>query len=259
MAYCRKSIGFKELGLLSGLMSSLISPALADGLKDSDASATPTLRGVWFSGIDWVKDARYIFDGASIALNGDLSRDGFALRAYGSRTDFNRDPGDGRTWQGDVMLGYIFSRAHLYGDVYVGVDHQDVRLSPDDPTERVRGGATGLKVAAGVGTNREVPHYFNLSGSYSTAFDTYWARARLGLTHNKLVLGTEAIAFGDVGFDAQRLGGFLIFDLKLARDFPIEVTLSAGHQFVSGSESGIGIGSGGGEGTYGSISFSFAF
>jgi hypothetical protein len=204
-----------------------------------------------------VKDARYIFDGASIALNGDMSRNGFALRVYGSRTDFNRDPGDGRTWQGDVMLGYIFSRAHLYGDLYIGVDHQDVKLSPDDPTERVRGGATGLKVAAGVGTDRALPYYFNLSGSYSTAFDTYWARARLGVTHEKFVLGTEGIAFGDVAFDAQRIGAFVVFDLKLIPNLPVEVTLSAGHQFVSGSSSAGGIG--GGEGAYGTVSFSFLF
>jgi hypothetical protein len=256
MALYRKTIGIKAVILMSGLMSL---PAWADGLKGRDAPTPPPLSGVWFSGMDWVTGARYMFDGASIALNRDLSRDGFALRLYGSRTDFDRDPGDGRTWQGDVMLGYIFSRGPIYGDVYVGVDYQDVKLSPDDPTERVRGSATGLKVAAGVGTSRELPHYVNLSGSYSTAFDTYWARARLGLTHNKFVLGTEGIAFGDVGFDAQRLGGFVIFDLKLAPNFPVEVTLSAGHQFVSGSNGEAVGGSGGGEGTYGSISFSFLF
>jgi hypothetical protein len=35
-----------------------------------------------------------------------MDRDGFALRVMGLYEDFYLDPGSGRTWQGDVTLGY---------------------------------------------------------------------------------------------------------------------------------------------------------
>jgi Cellulose biosynthesis protein BcsS len=118
----------------------------AGSLKD--APTADTQRGVFFSGYDVVEGARYAFAGMVLALNNDISRDGWALRLYGSRVDFDLDPGEGRGWQGDVMLGYRFVRKHMYGGIYVGADYQNYRLSPDDPTAKVRGTEVGAKVAA---------------------------------------------------------------------------------------------------------------
>jgi hypothetical protein len=235
-------------------------PALADGMRSAGAPQEAPERGVWFGGYDFVKGSSYYFDGLIVALNGDLSRDGFALRAYGSRVDYDLDPGDGRGYQGDLMLGYLFTRGQLSGGVFVGVDYQDYKLKPDDPTAQVRGTEVGFAVAANLDGSREGPFYFSLNGKYSTAFESYWGRARVGLNRGRFTFGPEAIAFGDVEFDAQRLGGFLTFDVKLIPRMPLEVTLSAGHQYVSGSGGGGGINSvGGGEGTYGLLVVSTTF
>jgi hypothetical protein len=261
MAMLRTTVATMIIGLAI-LVGAVIVPANAEGLPERYArpSEAPTSeRGVWFSGYDVVKDARYVFDGVIVAFNGDMSRDGFALRVYGSHLDFDRNPGDGREWQGDVMLGYLFHRSHVSGGIYVGADYQNVKLKPDDPTEKVRGTEIGFKVAGDVSTDREMPYYFSLHANYSTAFETYWARARAGLTRHKVAFGAEGIAFGDEGFDAQRLGGFVMFDLNLLPNRPIEVTLSAGHQFVSDTKSGTTGGIGGSEGTYGSVVFSLTF
>jgi Cellulose biosynthesis protein BcsS len=236
--------------------------AWAGSLKDTPT--TDTQRGVYFSGYDVVEGARYAFAGMILALNNDISRDGWALRLYGSRVDFDLDPGDGRGWQGDAMLGYRFVRKHMYGGIYVGGDYQNYRLSPDDPTAKVRGTEVGVKVAAELATSKELPYYFALNGNYSTAFDVYWARARVGLIRGGVTFGPEGIVFGDEEFNAQRLGGFVSFDVKLLPNRPVEITLSAGHQFVndSGSSAGGGNGiggAGGGEGTYATIVFSVLF
>jgi Cellulose biosynthesis protein BcsS len=117
-------------------------------------------------------------------------------------------------------------------------------------------------VAAELATSKELPYYFALNGNYSTAFDVYWARARVGLIRGGVTFGPEGIVFGDEEFNAQRLGGFVSFDVKLLPNWPIEITLSAGHQFVSdtGSNASNGTGTvGGGEGTYATIVFSFLF
>jgi Cellulose biosynthesis protein BcsS len=237
----------------------LSQPAAAGSLKDEAQPAERPERGVWFSGFDVVKDSRYYYDGIIVALNGDLGRDGFFVRAYGSRDDFDRNPGDGRQWQADVALGYMFSRSKIDYEIYAGIDYQNVKLSPDDPSAEVRGTEWGFKVGAGIETEKELPYYFRLEGNYSTAFNSYWARARAGLRRDRFTFGPEASVVGDADFDAQRLGAFVMFDFQLPRFRPLEVTLSGGHQFVSGSESGATGGIGGGSGTYGLINLSVTF
>jgi len=238
-----------------------LSQAAAAGGSIKDSQTEPVERGVLFSGYDIVTDSRYWYQGIIVALNGDMGKDGYFVRAYGSRDDFDRNPGDGRQWQADFALGYMFSRNKIDYEIYAGVDYQNVRLSPDDPTAEVRGTEWGFKVGAGIETDKELPYYFSLEGQYSTAFDSYWARARVGLHRGRFIFGPEAIVVGDDDFDAQRLGGFVRFDVQLPAWRPVEVTLSAGHQFVSGNDNannGNG-GIGGGEGTYGLLNFSMTF
>jgi hypothetical protein len=235
--------------------------AVADGGRNMKAQPVEeTSGGVWFGGFDVVKGATYAFDGVIIAFNRDISKDGWALRAYGSRVDFDQEPtGDGRGWQGDLMLGYLFNRGAFSGGIYAGADYQNYKLSPDDPTTNVRGTEWGFKVAADVTSSDDRPLYVSMAGSYSTAFDSYWTRLRLGHNRNRVVYGIEGQAFGNQDFNAQRLGGFLTFQIPLRPSTPLEVTLSVGHQFVNDSNSGTEVSTGGGAGTYGTIVFSTTF
>jgi len=252
--------GAKALAVV--LLGSLSQAAAAGSLKDSNNNTNePVERGVYFSGYDIVKDSQYAYSGIIVALNGDMGKDGYYFRAYGSVDDFDRNPGDGRQWQGDIALGYMFSRSHIDYEIYAGVDYQNVRLKPDDPTAQVRGTEWGFKIGAGIETEKELPYYYSLEGNYSTSFNSYWARARMGLHRGRFVFGPEAIVVGDEDFDAQRVGGFVKFDVSLPTFRPVEVTLSAGHQFVSGSNNNNGGtgGIGGGEGTYGLVAWSVTF
>ena len=102
------------------------------------------------------------------------------------------------------MIGYKISRGHIWAAAYIGVDYQSYDLTPDDLSSPVRGSEVGFKVAADVATLRTgSPLYFSLSGLYSTAFDSYWARARVGLNQGHMTFGPEAIAMGNDGFDAH--------------------------------------------------------
>jgi hypothetical protein len=260
-----KSAGL--VGALAGLALSA-APAVAGGAKGGYASAPPaydTKAWVLFSGFDAVEDAAYAFQGVIYSFNRDISRDGFVLRVYGSHVDYEYDNGgvrtDGDGWQGDVMIGYKFNRGHWWAAGYIGVDYQDHDLTPDDPDNPVRGTEWGFKVAADIATLRHgSPLYFGLSGQYSTAFDSYWARARVGINRDHYTFGPEGIVMGSDSFDAQRVGGFLTFDLNLAPRMPIEVTLSGGYQFIDDDNNGGGgFGSGGGEGVYGGIVFVTVF
>jgi hypothetical protein len=251
--------GTKALAVLA--LATFSQAAAAGGSSTKDTPAEPVERGVYFSGYDVVTDSRYTYSGIIVALNGDMGRDGFFVRGYGAYGNFDQNPGDGRQWQGDVALGYMFTRGSLGYEIYAGVDYQNVRLRPDDPTAEVRGTEWGFKVGAGIETEKELPYYFRLEGNYSTAFNSYWARARVGVHRGRFTFGPEASVVGDEDFDAQRVGGFVTFDVKLPQFRTMELTLSVGHQFVSGSNNnadGTG-GIGGGEGTYGLVNLSVAF
>jgi hypothetical protein len=240
----------------------LYTPPMLLGKRNGKDDEEPTVKGVWFLGYDYVRGAHYGYSGGIVALNGDLSRNGFVLRLYGSRVDYELSPfGDGRGYQADLMLGYRVSTRRIEGGLYIGADYQDYRLSPDDPTAEVRGTEWGFKVVADLATVREgTPFYFGLEGEYSTSFQTYWARGRAGLNMRGFTLGPEVIALGDLDFDAQRVGGFIITDLKLfPRSPPMELSLHVGHQFIAGSDGGVAGTVGGREGTYAGIELTFVF
>src|SRR5262245_29167141 len=101
--------GAKALAVLA--LATLSQAAAAGGNSTKDTPAEPVERGVYFSGYDVVTDSRYTYSGIIVALNGDMGRDGFFARAYGAYGNFDQNPGDGRQWQGDVALGYMFTRS----------------------------------------------------------------------------------------------------------------------------------------------------
>ena len=218
-----------------------------------------------FSGVDVSPDAYYAYHGAIAALNRDLSKDGVVVRVFAGygRYEYEESsvPGgnvDGDLKQFDAMLGYKVSMAGFFATVYAGVDYQDHRLRPADPTNRVSGSETGFKIAGDLESDREkVGPYLGLDGNYSTAFDSYWARARVGYSTGRVVFGPEGVLLGSEGYDGYRIGGFVSFATKLNPWVPLELTLSAGHQHINDDD--IGGGSSGGSGMYGSVNFSFVF
>lgn len=237
-------------------------PAFAgDGsLKDSGPDLAYPL--VTVSGVDVTKNSHEFYTGLFYAFNRDLNRDGFVLRLLGTRGGYDYDWGgvdfDAKYWQGDVMLGYQWVRNGIDVGVYLGVDFQDHKIKPDDPFNELRGSDTGFKIAGDIGTNDDnaSPFYFNLNGSYSTAFDTYYGLARVGHKFGRITLGPEGWLLGDATGDAQRLGGFVSFDMPLSETLHGTLAISGGHQF--GDDDGFG-GRNFEDGVYGTLELRLAF
>lgn len=258
-----------------GAVAAFSLPALADGMDKgkggaADASTEATQSVTSFTGFDATRNSNYVYQGFIAALNQNLDKDGFLLRTYGGFVNYRysldtvtggKVNGDG--WQGDVMLGYQWVRQMYTLSAFIGGDYQNYRLTPDDPTARIRGTEFGFKVAADVESNEASPFYYSLGGAYSTAFNTYWSRARVGVTVRPTVfIGPEFIAYGGDGYDDQRLGGFVKFEVPMTRTVPLEITLSGGHQWSrDGGSSGSTTagGPGGDNGVYGALDLSFTF
>lgn len=216
---------------------------------------------VFFTGGDVADSAFSIHAGAIRALNGDLGKDGVMLRALGVYVDYDYDtflpfptPAniDGNAAIFDMMIGYQFLGPGHRAAVYIGGEYQNHDLSPDDPGNDIDGTEWGFKVAGEFETNETSRLYVGLIGSYSTAYDTYWTRARVGTRIDRYVLGIEGILHGNEGYDAERLGGFV--NIPLGFNYGI-LSVSAGYQWADEDSSGLG----GGSGAYGSAGVSFAF
>lgn len=215
-----------------GVCAALSTPAVGGG----GLVGEPVYRGVIVSGGDITERAHEGYLGFYSALNGDLSREGWVFRLFGTRGSYEYGGGIANSsdwWQGDAMIGYQWVRGRVDVGVYVGVDYQNYDLQVPDPTNELRGSETGFKVAVDIESNGRdnSPWYFALNGSYSTAFDTYYALARVGYDFGRVTVGPEGWLLGDVTGDAQRLGAFVRFDLPLGGGNVGALTFSAGHQF----------------------------
>jgi hypothetical protein len=234
------------------------SAARADGLPQGRA-AVPAEWGYFFSGYDFADGSIRSYQGIVVSLGGDMRRDGLVVRASGARVDYDITPGDGRGYQADLMLGYAFNHSGMRGGIYAGADYQDFRLKPDNPAENLRGTEIGFKIAADVETKRTAPYYASVSGAYSTAFDTYWARTRIGMNMPRLTFGPEAVFLGNVNYGAVRLGAFAGFKISVLPGMETQVTVSGGYQAASEGAGAANSATAGGEGGYATISFRTAF
>ena len=223
---------------------------------------------VLYSGVDVVEDAHFFYSGGIVALNKDISRNGFLLQGFIGTGDYeyanSAVPGgnvdaDATMLRG--MLGYQWFTPGIRIAGYVGVDWQDNDLNPKDPSNPVEGSETGFLVSGEFETVESKPYYLGAIGQYSTAHDTYWSQARVGWRFGNFVIGPEGIFMGNITYDAQRAGGFVSVPINLKRDVNFELTFAGGYQWISDDDDGTDFGGIGGtsDGAYGNIGFSTAF
>lgn len=248
-------------------LSLLSESAQAQGGDSADLEGTSAY--TIYSEIDVVSDAWFASTELYVSLNGDWSRPGFLLHAYIGSGEYEYRtedvPGgrvDGVPISADLMIGYYGAiREVAYWNVLVGVGIEDNELDPNDPSNPVRGSEVGFKVAGEIEADEELSLYYHLEGDYTTAYDTYWSRARLGYNFGKVITGPEGTFFGDETYDSQRVGGFLRFRLPFSSSLQPIAILAGGYEFVDSGEGGGGFGGIGGseDGAYGTASLQFDF
>ncbi|HWV81646.1 MAG TPA: cellulose biosynthesis protein BcsS [Hyphomicrobiaceae bacterium] len=262
-------MALKIAAVAVGLATATATPTLAGdykggSMKDGGFVDQPTWIAT-YTGADFAKDSFYSYSGAVISLQRDLSRSGFVFQGFAGYGSYEYDstvPGgkvDGDVTQLAAMLGYLWVRQGAAVGLYIGADYHDHDLTPNDPTNSVRGDEVGFRVGGDIRLYGP-QHYFSLEGYYSTAFDTYWSRARVGMNLGRFIIGPEASADGNDGYDAQRLGAFAMFKLDIfGPRNPAELTIHGGYQFVDDDNNSFRASSSGGEGAYAGFNLSFAF
>jgi cellulose biosynthesis protein BcsS len=124
-----------------------------------------------------------------------------------------------------ALVGYQFHPGgRLIVKLFAGIESDSQIISPHDPNNSVQGSALGLRLQAETWTNLSERYFLSADASYGTAFQEYWALARLGLRLGERVsLGLEGGALGNEEYNAGRGGGFARVNFRAT-----EVTLSSG-------------------------------
>jgi Cellulose biosynthesis protein BcsS len=260
--------------LVTVTAASLAIGCFADSVRaqqsdDENAKKAVTI----YSEIDVTKSAYDIDTEAYVALNGNSSLPGLLMYASidAGHYDYrNTDVPGGRVSaipiSGNLMLGYQgYTRENANWNVLIGVDVEDNELHPNDPSNPVRGSQVGFSVKAEIESDDERPFYYDLDGEYTTAYQTFYSRWRIGYGSSTLKIGPEVTLVGDETYDAQRIGGFLRFPLQSFRKLEPYVTIASGYENLSwsdktsGATGGFGGIAGDGPGPYGTASLEFDF
>lgn len=209
-------------------------------------------RVVTFAGFDVSKSSYGGLAGAIIAPVNDLDTSGLRFFVLGEAGTYKYpvDPGSirGTYTSGDLLVGYAFEGDNYSINLLAGGNAANHMLSAIDVENSVQGTAFGGKVRADAWVNPTPKTLVYGEADYSTAFRTYYAKAKLGydVTNDKQIfIGPEVAALGNERFDQWRLGAH-VTQLKIGK---IQADISGGyaHDSIVGNSA------------YGSIEFSKNF
>jgi hypothetical protein len=202
------------------------------------SSAAPDApRTEYFTGFEVSDNYASAYVGGGYALGkAGLSQEGWRLRAVGAYGRYHYDgslPVDGAyvptTFEGQnsfaaALLGYQLQPGRLILKLFAGIEAEDQHIVPHDPNNSVQGGALGLRLQAESWLDLSPRMFLSADATYGTAFQEYWALARLGLRlRERFSLGLEGGALGNEEYNAGRGGGFARVNFRA-----MEVTLSGG-------------------------------
>ncbi|SFU68315.1 Cellulose biosynthesis protein BcsS [Methylobacterium sp. 174MFSha1.1] len=128
--------------------------------------------------------------------------------------------------EGSAMAGYewVWRDAALAG--FIGFNVRSNQLSVVDPGNPVVGTGIGLRVAANFYANPTDRTMVSAYGSYSTKFNAYYSRLRVGyMVADGVYIGPEALFLGDDFFRQYRIGAHLS-GVKFG---PVQMSLAAGY------------------------------
>ena len=217
------------------LLVVLLSPLVAAQGKNKDER-----RFEIFGGYSGARNSDYGYLGVVGSINGDLTHDGWLLRASGGYGEFDYDRprnknGDvtDRFTGVDLMVGYqkffdpgVKGVHHGRFTIYVGGDYQDHDLDKRDRLNPVEGSETGVKGLAELNLDFSNHLGFYGAGSYSSANNTYWGRLRPGYNAKHFIIGPEVTFLGSEAFDQQRYGAYIA---NIAISNSVKAEINAGY------------------------------
>jgi len=168
---------------------------------------------LYFSGFDLWRSGGSVYGGVQWSPGG-LNEDGFTLKlllAEGSyryragKTDIN-----GTGLLASLMPGWRIKRDNVEIKVFAGLDFQNHRLSPDDPTNSLRGNHAGVRVGAELWWEPMPAFMLASSFSGSTIGNSFGVRGAAGWrVMDRFWAGPEIETSGDQIYRQYRVGAHI--------------------------------------------------
>ena len=177
-------------------------------------------RTIIFSGRDLWSNGAFAYGGLLIAPGG-FEQDGLLLKLLLSGGVYRYNAGDlggqqviGIESVGQVLPGWRIKRGNLEAKFFFGLDLEQHRLSPDDPGNRLRGTAFGLRVATELWYEPTSETMIAADLSLSTIATSNSARLAFGWHVlddflGGFYVGPEVQYFGSDGYRHLRVGAHL--------------------------------------------------
>lgn len=214
--------------------SAAASPAARPGgvFKAPSKTEDESSRVLAFSGVDVAKYSYSALAGALIAPSQNLDTSGLRVFLLGDGGTY-KYPGDngfirGIHTGGEVLAGYGLEGDNYSINLLAGVNAINHMLSAVDTENRVQGTAFGAKVHGDAWVNPTARTLLYGEAEYSTAFGTYFAKAKLGYDVTKdsqVFVGPEVVALGDQRFNQWR-AGLHVTQMKFGK---LQVDVSGGY------------------------------
>jgi len=198
----------------------------ADGLT-AGAPQSPS-SAIWL-GFGFKSHVYAGYGGGVWAPNGSLDSDGFQLRGELLYVDYHFNTtlsptgtASGQLDRANAQVGYQIVRSGIASSLFVGPDYQDFSVSPGSASNSRLSDKVGL-IATGRVANIGTPRIpFSVEGNYSTANDTYWAKAKTGMNFGQIAAGPEIAILGNVAFDEARYGMYTSIEVWHGKSVEID-------------------------------------
>ncbi len=173
-----------------------------------------TARIILFSGRDIWANGAFAYGGMLYAPDG-FEQDGFLFKFLLSGGLYRYNAGSlggdevvGGELVAQALPGFRVARNHFEAKVFFGPEYENHRLWPDDPANRLRGPAFGLRVAIELWNEPTPSTMLAGDASFSTVGANYAARAAIGwrVLDEPFYVGPETQVYGGDGYAQWRVG-----------------------------------------------------
>jgi hypothetical protein len=158
----------------------------------------------------------FVYGASTFALGGTLQQSGLRLRleGIGGTYGFEQAPANvtttGKQYEGGALIGY--QQVWNWGSLgtFVGANVRENTVPSVDPANTALGTRVGFKAAVDAYLLPTPATMVSVYGSYSTAYDAYYARFRAGYSFFGFgYLGPEVAVLGDDYYNQTHVGAHL--------------------------------------------------
>ncbi|HEX5507224.1 MAG TPA: cellulose biosynthesis protein BcsS, partial [Pseudolabrys sp.] len=170
-------------------------------------------RFIFFSGTDLWRDGAFAYGGLLWSPDG-LDQEGFTFKGLLAAGAYRYNSGafggaqvTGIETAGRFLPGWRFKSRNVEVKLFAGVDIENHRLLPDDPSSGLRGNDIGIATAIDLWYEPAPNTMVALHGSLSSIAASYSARTAFGWrAFDLFYIGPETQIFGCNGYDQIRAG-----------------------------------------------------